>query len=179
MTVRFARADDVPLLPAIEQRAANRFVSLGLAFAAALPTQSLADLRAAEREGRLLVAADDEDAPVGFALLVLADAEDAHLHELDVDPAHNGRGLGRALIARAVVWARDRGRRRLTLTTFREVPFNAPYYARIGFVEIAPADLTPALRALREAERAHGVERSPRLAMALDVKAVGESAGPL
>jgi len=165
--IRFATPADLPLLPAIEARAAQRFVPLGLSFAADLPLQSLESLRAAQAERRLLVATDAHDTAVGFAVLALLDATDGHLLELDVDPDHNGRGLGRALIAAAGDWARSLGRARLTLTTFREVPFNAPFYARIGFVEIAPDALTDALRRLREDERTHGVERSPRLAMAL------------
>lgn len=165
--IRFATPVDLPRLPAIEARAAQRFVPLGLAFAAELPLQSPASLRAAQEERRLLVATGDDDEAVGFAVLALFDDADGHLLELDVDPDHNGRGLGRALIAAAGDWARSLGRARLTLTTFREVPFNAPFYARVGFVEIAPDALTEALRRLREDERAHGVEQSPRLAMAL------------
>lgn len=165
--IRLASPADLPLLNPIEARAAARFRDHGLAFAADLPLQSSGALQAAQAEGRLLVATDDADVAVGFAVLALLDAGDGHLVELDVDPDHNGKGLGRALIAAAADWARSHGRARLTLTTFREVPFNAPFYGRVGFVEIPTAELTAALRTLREAERAHGVEQAPRLAMAL------------
>jgi lipoprotein-releasing system permease protein len=69
-------------------------------------------LRADCGRGRLLVATDDEDRPVGFALFALYEDE-AHLEEIDVVPEHAGNGLGRRLIqavvarARAVSGAKD------------------------------------------------------------------------
>ena len=95
------------------------------------------------REARLLVAVDDRDQAIGFALLA-RHGDRAHLQELDVDPDHKGRGLGRELVAACVAWANRHGLTTLTLTTFRDVPFNAPYYARIGFVPFADTDYTRA-----------------------------------
>ena len=114
--IRDAIEADVPLLAGIEARAAARFAEVGLPSAASLP---------------LLV--DDADVAVGFALMEACSDGDAHLLELDVKPAHGGRGIGRALISASVDWAFARGLRRLTLTTFRDIPFNAPFYARVGF----------------------------------------------
>lgn len=114
--IRDAIEADVPLLAGIEARAAARFAEVGLPSAASLP---------------LLV--DDADVAVGFALMEACSDGDAHLLELDVEPAHGGRGIGRALISASVDWAFARGLRRLTLTTFRDIPFNAPLYARVGF----------------------------------------------
>ena len=51
----------------------------------------------------------------------------------------------------------------MTLTTFRDVPFNAPFYARVGFVEAHDARL----KALLENEVARGVAIAPRVAMEL------------
>jgi len=169
MTIRPARPADLARLPGIEARAAARFAGVGLARAAELPLQTLAELEAATREGRLLVAADADDAPIGFAVLALLDDDDAHLQEVDVEPDHAGRGLGRALIAAAASWSARRGRRRLTLTTYRDVPFNAPFYERVGFAVLAETELTPALAALRERERQNGVEVAPRVAMAFSL----------
>ena len=78
-----------------------------------------------------------------------------------------GRGTGRALVAAAV----DEGQRRrlpaITLTTFRTIPWNAPFYARIGFVEIAGAALNARLAAVLKREWRRGL--SDRCAMRLAI----------
>lgn len=53
----------------------------------------------------------------------------------------------------------------LTLTTFTDVPWNAPYYARCGFRRLDDGELTPGLREISEREAAHGLDRWPRVCM--------------
>ncbi len=77
--------------------------------------------------------------------------------------------MGRALVAYAADCARDRGLAGLTLTTFTDVPWNAPYYERLGFRRLAAAELTPGLRRIRAAEAAHGLDRWPRVCMRRDL----------
>jgi GNAT superfamily N-acetyltransferase len=86
------------------------------------------------------VAADANDAAVGFAVAGPL-AGFLHLRELSVDPAHGRRGLGRALVL--AVHDAARGLAGTTLTTFRDVPFNAPFYERLGFTEL-PLSAAPA-----------------------------------
>src|SRR5699024_9035775 len=74
-----------------------------------------------------------------------------------VAATHARRGLGRALIEHAAGLARERGAPCLTLTTFAQVPWNAPYYERIGFRTLDENELSPGLRAIRDAEAAHGL----------------------
>ena len=64
----------------------------------------------------------------------------AHLEQLSVHPDHGRRGVGRALLRAGIEWAHDHGYRELTLVTYREVPWNGPFYATEGFVEVGPAD---------------------------------------
>ena len=85
--------------------------------------------------------------------------------ELSVDLAWQGKGIGRQLIARAADHARKVGLTSLTLTTFRDVPWNAPFYAKLGFEYIT--ELTPELREKREEEAAHGLAYNSRCAMRL------------
>lgn len=75
---------------------------------------------------------EDEDEP----RIVLEERGTAHLQQLSVDPAHGRRGLGAALVDVCCRQARRLGYRQLTLTTFRNVPYNAPWYARLGFLII-------------------------------------------
>jgi len=102
---------------------------------------------------------------VGFICVVLVDGE-AHIDQLSVLPDHGGRGTGRALLEAAIAWARASGLSGVTLTTFRDVPWNAPFYRRVGFVDVT--DLPPGLAAVRAHERAVGDDDfGPRVAMRL------------
>ena len=90
-----------------------------------------------------------------------------HLDEIDVLPAHGGRGIGAALVAAVVDCARRRGLPHLTLSTLRSIPWNAPWYGRLGFRILEPAELTPVLRGLLEHERARGLPMEDRVLMKL------------
>lgn len=157
--IRKARLSDLPRLPEIEASAGILFRGLDLV----LPGGATLPVTFAEacREGRLLVATDERDAPVGFALLTLVDGQ-VHLEELDVHPEHGRQGLGRALVEATFDWARARGYRAVTLATFREVPFNAPFYRKLGFVEPEDGELGPGLQRLRLRERALGFDLAQR-----------------
>jgi len=125
----------------------------------------------ASSEGRLWVARTVEPlAPIGFAAVILLDGS-AHLHEIDVLPAHGRRGIGRALVLRVAQWARASGFASLTLSTFRQLPWNEPFYASLGFAEIADRDVGPQLRAAMAKEAEQGLDPSRRVAMRLDLRA--------
>jgi len=57
----------------------------------------------------------------------------------------------------------------LTLTTFAQVPWNAPYYARCGFRILGDAEVTPGLRAIRRQEAEMSMDRWPRVCMRRDL----------
>jgi predicted N-acetyltransferase YhbS len=82
-----------------------------------------------------------------------------------VHPNHALQGIGRALIEHAMTWAQSQSLAAITLTTFVEVPWNGPYYERLGFTYLAGRDETPGLRAIREAERVSGLDAWPRACM--------------
>uniref|UniRef100_UPI0034DE1FD0 GNAT family N-acetyltransferase n=1 Tax=Streptomyces flavofungini TaxID=68200 RepID=UPI0034DE1FD0 len=88
-----------------------------------------------------------------------------HIEQVSVHPRAARQGVGRALIEHVAARARAEGGAALTLTTFADVPWNAPYYARIGFRPLTEAELTPALRAVRAHEAELGLDRWPRLCM--------------
>jgi N-acetylglutamate synthase-like GNAT family acetyltransferase len=75
---------------------------------------------------------------VGF-VHVLEKDEFAHLEQLSVLPQKGQRGCGRTLLDNAMDDARRRGYEWLTLRTYADVPWNAPFYARAGFIETQPA----------------------------------------
>jgi GNAT superfamily N-acetyltransferase len=83
-------------------------------------------------EGRIWTALASDGNPVGFAITI-READTAYLHEMDVHPAHQRKGLGRRLIGRVVDWAQSQRLAGVTLTTFEHLPWNAPYYLELGF----------------------------------------------
>ena len=158
-----AQPSDLPLLPAIELAAATLLA--GHAPASVLAeTTSQADLENAQRRGHLWVALAD-GVPVGFAHVEVRAPGIAHLEEVDVHPEHGRRGLGRRLVLAVCQWAATNRYSWVTLTTFREVPWNMPFYARLGFQEIPPEELIPALLSIVDDETRRGLDPSRRVAM--------------
>jgi GNAT superfamily N-acetyltransferase len=163
-TIDRSRLDEVVRLPEIERRAARLFAPEDLPPALRDDVTPVADYEEAHRDGRLFVARDAGGRVVGFVHLTWL-AGRAHLEELDVEPEVGRRGIGRRLIEAACDWARDRGCEDITLSTFRDVPWNAPFYARVGFETIPTANLSPAQRALRERESRDGLDPGKRVVM--------------
>lgn len=167
-TIRTARFDELPGIQEIERRAATRLGPVGLPAAMDLPIHPIEAWRTHCEQGRLFVAADEHDRPVAFVVFETA-GDDVHLEEIDVEPEHAGQGLGRRLIQAVIEWAKSREFRQVTLTTFRDIPFNAPFYARLGFRIVDEGTEFARLSHLRQAERQNGFEIAPRVAMALDL----------
>jgi len=158
-----ARPEHVHALSRIERAAAQLLA--GHAPASVLnETIGERELHEAQAEGRLWVALLD-DVPVGFALVAMLGNGAPHLEEIDVDPAHGQRGVGAALVRAVCEWASRRGHRDVTLTTFREPPWNMPFYARLGFEEIPADEWTEELAAVVREEAGRGLDPNRRVAM--------------
>lgn len=160
--VRFAIDADLPLLPQIEAEADGMFRQAGIILP---PGQMSVD------ELRACKAVFVIGQPIaGFLCLDVLDGQ-AHLEQIAVRPGRTGQGLGTALIAAAIAWAMDRGFLVMTLTTYRDVPWNGPYYARRGFQELGDSELGPGLLAARMHERELGLDDlGPRIAMRLPLQ---------
>jgi ribosome biogenesis GTPase len=156
--IRLARADEITLLPELERQAAARFRDAGLEGVAESEPHALAFFAEAEAAHRVWVAVCD-DVVVGFAVAEEL-AGDAYLAELDVLPEHGGRGLGRQLVEQVLLWALAQGYSRLVLRTFLDVPWNGPWYRRLGFEPCAPKG--EAWSALIDREREAGLAEALR-----------------
>ena len=162
VAVRPATAADVERFAAIEVASGERFRAVGM--------DDVADDEpfgddvglAAVRAGRAWVAELDGEV-VGYALAIDLgdDVGRPHLEQVSVVPEAGGRGVGAALVAAVVGWAADRGPE-LTLSTFRDVAWNGPWYRSLGFEPIPEPELDGALLTLRDVEAAEGLDVGAR-----------------
>jgi predicted DCC family thiol-disulfide oxidoreductase YuxK/GNAT superfamily N-acetyltransferase len=175
--IRLARASELPDLQRIEREAGERFRGLGLLDHLLDHSLSLRELSEHQRAGRVWVAVDDVQGPVGFAVASVVDGH-AHLEELDVVPGAGRRGIGSRLVDTVCEWASGQGFSAITLSTFREVPWNAPFYARRGFRQVPVAELSPGLRGVRAREARLGIAMDRRVVMRRSLTP-GEPRSPL
>lgn len=166
VSIRAATNADFGPLAEVSRAADTLFAQVGLDLP---PDDPVAEFGAADHA----LVAEVSSTSVGFAAL-LAMRESAHLASLGVHPDHTRRGIGGALLEAACSWAQEQGYRAVTLTTFRDVPFNAPWYSRRGFVEVPEHALGAELAERHRLESAAAGTSSPRLAMR---RRVGAEAG--
>jgi GNAT superfamily N-acetyltransferase len=151
-------------MPAIERAAAVAFADdPDLAGIDPDDTWDVPDLERLIRRGHSLVAHVGE-ALAGF-LVAQPFSRELHIWEMDVAPAFQRRGIGAGLVRAAQIDARNTGFRALTLTTFRDLPWNAPFYARLGFEEVTALDAHPRLAGELANEVDDGLPADRRCAM--------------
>lgn len=162
---RNARLDEVVRLAEIETVAEQLFVEHGIFTelnGETFPADELAELIA---ENSVWVAATVEnDVAVGFIILTTL-GDNAHVEELDVLPEFGQCGLGAALLEHACGRAAERGFHAVTLSTFRDVPWNAPFYQKRNFRNLDAVEFTPEMIRLREIEDAKGLPVDRRVVM--------------
>lgn len=164
VAIRPAQESDLQACRVIEDSAGEIFIEIGMTEINDDPPRNLEDLRAALDREDLWVACDANDVPVAFALANTFERS-LHVAEIDVLRHWQRQGIGRRLIDHLAVTAATRGMEALTLTTFRDVPWNAPYYERLGFAVLPEAQWGPELTALVTAEEHHGLDRRSRVVM--------------
>ncbi len=163
VAIRLVRPEELFALQRIERLAGAPFRALAMDAIAddePLPIHRLAQYQQA---GRAWLAQRDDELVAYLLLDVIADA--AHIEQVSVDPQHARQRIGQQLIETAAAWARTKGLRQLTLTTFAHVPWNGPYYTTLGFTVVDESEQPPELRAIRAEERAQGLDRWPRVVM--------------
>lgn len=162
--IRLACADDLTSIQHIERCAGQRFAGIGMEEIASDEPPSLSDLRRFRESGLAWVAAVADGVPVAYLVAEPLD-QSLHIEQVSVHPEYARLRIGRALIEEAAQGARAAGFRSLTLTTFAEVPWNAPYYATLGFAALPEHEWTVGLRAIRARESSLGLDRWPRVCM--------------
>ena len=173
VVIRLARRDDLPALREVERAAGAPFRDVGMDAVADDEPPSIEELAVFQQDGRAWVATDDTDQPVGYLLVDVVDGA-AHVEQVSVHPTHARQGLGRTLLETAALWAHQQSLGAVTLTTFSDVPWNAPYYQRLGFRILADAEVSEGLRRIREQEVARGLDAWPRVSMRRPVGRPGD-----
>nr|WP_193186671.1 GNAT family N-acetyltransferase [Nisaea sediminum] len=163
---RLARPDEIERIREIQRAAGRLFLESPYPEIAEHEPDTAEELAAAQDRWWLWVSVDDRDRPVG-ALRVLPSGDGLHLRQLDVDPVHAGAKRTAGLVRSLGRFFAGRGFGHLTLTTFADVPWNAPYYERIGFRPLSGDGLTETLKNALFAE-AGGYPVSSRVAMRFD-----------
>lgn len=163
--VRLATPNEVSPLLAVERSAGEVFRAVPGLHALA-DGEPIAEARHREwvAQGTEWVATDREGVPVGFLAGEVFD-DVLHVWEMSVHREWQGRGIGRALMEAAVAYARAAGLQALTLTTFRDVPWNAPFYVRLGFAPLTDGELDVRLQGVLAHEAELGLPTHRRCAM--------------
>ena len=162
-TIGLATRDELSAVATVEVAAARSVPREDIALEVADQPMQRAELEQACRQRRLWVARVN-GVVVGFVAGGLKDGL-PYVCEIDVLPTHGRHGIGTALMRVAIQWARGKRASHLTLTTFRHLPYNAPFYAKLGFEEIPVDDLGPEIRAQLKKEARMGLDSSRRVAM--------------
>lgn len=157
--VRRARPEDFEALAEIDRRAETLFRVSGIDLPpGSFPADSLHEARAVLVTG----------APIaGYVRIDEVDGL-AHLLGPAVIPGEMRRGIGSELVEAACRWALAHGFAAVTVSTYADVPWNAPFFRRRGFTQVT--ELTPELAERRDWERAVGLDRvGPRVVLRRDL----------
>jgi len=145
--------DDIPALVAADRAASMLFEDTGLispeALTDTIPHDAFAEAIKAEH---VIVARHIEGYAVGFTLTSLR-GKGLYLDQISVHPEHGQCGIGTELMMHLLQDAEDRKLPYVTLSTFRDLPWNAPFYASMGFREIHRNKFDEFMFEIEEAQR--------------------------
>lgn len=171
LLLRAGTEADIDALLEVERRAATLLLGHGAYDLFAMHSLSSQSLQDGIARGILHVAEVGGQA-VGFALCGEIDGH-AHLLEMDVIPEYGRRGVGSALLESVCNEAVVRGFSTMTLTTLRDVPWNAPFYAARGFAELSQDEWDVQLSGIVDRERMLGFPMRLRVVMQRRLKPCG------
>jgi GNAT superfamily N-acetyltransferase len=165
MTYRIKRGthEQAARLHEIERAAGSLFRSVGMNDVAENGTTPIAILEDRAEHGRLYVVVDDSGTLIGFLSWSPKDGL-AYIEEVSVHPDHAGHRLAARLIDRLAEDVRGK-HAAITLATFRDVPWNGPYYARLGFSEMPRERVGPDHELSWKHQAENGLDMTQRLFM--------------
>jgi ribosomal protein S18 acetylase RimI-like enzyme len=164
LTIRRARYADIPYLGPIERSAAQLFRTANLNFFFDGPTVDPNFLAQMTDQNHLWVAVDRMGEPIGFVGGENV-AGNFHVVEISVAQTYQGRGVGKALMGQMMEEIRREGYKTITLTTYRDLPWNGRWYARMGFSEVQVVEMGPEFWEIWQTEAHHGHDMRTRCLM--------------
>jgi GNAT superfamily N-acetyltransferase len=150
--------------------AGQLFRAIGMDSVADAPPMTEEELAAYQRVGRAWVATESPGVAIAYILVDLLGVW-AHIEQVTVHPDQGRRGIGSTLITHVERWAAGTNLRGLSLTTFTSVPWNAPYYERLGFRQLPRTEWTNEHVEVVRREKQHGLDAWPRTVMVREVRA--------
>jgi GNAT superfamily N-acetyltransferase len=167
--IRLARPDEVGRLREIEDEAGERFDGLDIFDPSLSSSFSLDEMYRLAKLGQVWAACDRNDRPVGMVVASIR-CGNGYIEELDVLAQHGRKGLGARLIEQVSKWALEQGCEYVDLSTFRDVPWNGPFYRNNGFRDLTPGEWTEDMPRIREAETRQGLVPEARVFMRRDLR---------
>lgn len=166
--IRAAIADDLPHILNIERRAAVAFADIGYPDIATGAEMPVALFETGLQDGLLWVAGDAADHPVdypvAYALAAIIDGI-FYLEDISVDPDHQRKGLGDALVAQIIDHARFLYCSALVLSTLEAAPWSKALYRKHGFLKADMGRLPSAIADRFAAETELGLPAEGRIIM--------------
>jgi predicted N-acetyltransferase YhbS len=162
--IRTACIEELPLLSRIEEESAGLFLDTPYPFIANANPLPLDFVQQQFQAEQVWVAVDQQQTVVGYAIAQEVDRT-LYLEEIDVLPKHGRKGIGSALVKTVCACATRRGYGIVSLSTFRNIPWNEPFYSKLGFCPVDEADLTVGFQQIRVKELEAGLPISDRVIM--------------
>ena len=166
--IRLAKFHELSLLNDIEQSASTIFQNTKYALETNQECLSLELCQQQQSKNLIWVAVDEQKQLVGFAVILIVDNL-AHLHELSVTPQHGRKGIGSKLVKEIINWAKQANFKAITLSTFSDIPWNAPFYKKLGFDKIKEEEIGQELKIIRLKEAELGLPIEDRILMILKI----------
>ncbi len=157
--IRNATPSEFPTLASVEMEAGKKFIGKGI-----IDDTVDFTVKPEKFDYGFSVVAATEDEIAGFIQLVWVDRF-LHIEEVSVLPAHQNQGIAAALIAHALDLARQKDGLGVTLSTFRDVSWNGPYYSKLGFEEVSAVGLGEDYTEMRQEEHDAGLDITARCLM--------------
>jgi ribosomal protein S18 acetylase RimI-like enzyme len=167
--IRSARLEELCLLAQIEQSAARLFLDTPYSFLVDADPLPIDFVQQQFQAGQVWVAVNRHEAVVGYAITREVDGT-LYLQQIDVTPEHGRRGIGSALVNTVCAWAKKHGYRIVSLSTFQDIVWNAPFYSKLGFRILDESDLTPGFQQIRLQEIEAGLPISERVIMRCEIQ---------
>lgn len=173
VNIRYAEPHEIDRIRQLHVDSRNAFEGTQYASVLGKEPLSVELLREMVEAGRLLVAGiglpgQPKNDLAGFAAITWLDGT-PHLEQLSVGAHRQGAQIGANLLVAVGDWTRSRGHTRVTLVTYTDIRFNAPWYRKFGYRGVSPEritrDLGPEHGKLLVDEQARDIDVSKRVVM--------------